>query len=98
MQLKEKQGYVYIMTNKKNNVFYAGVTSDLHKRVYEHKHKMVDGFSKKYNVNKLVYYEIGDNIESAIAREKQIKAGSRKKKIKLIESLNPEYKDLYYEL
>jgi len=81
-----------------DTVIYAGVTSNLQKRIYEHKEKMVDGFTKKYNVDKLVYYETFDNIEDAISREKQIKAGSRKKKIDLINSINPDYKDLYYEL
>lgn len=93
-----KQGYVYIMMNKRNSVIYTGVTSDLQKRIYEHKHKLIDGFSKKYNVNKLVYYEVSDNIESAITREKQIKGGSREKKIKLIKIINPEFRDLYDEI
>jgi putative endonuclease len=66
--------------------------------VYEHKQKLIDGFTKKYNVNKLVYYEIFDDIECAISREKQIKGGSKAKKVKLIESMNPGYKDLYYEI
>lgn len=86
------------MTNRMDTVIYAGVTSCLKKRIYEHKEKTIDGFTKKYNVNKLVYYEVFDNIEEAILREKQIKAGSRKKKIDLINSLNPGFKDLYYEL
>lgn len=86
------------MTNKVNTVIYTGVTSDLQKRVYEHKEKMVEGFTKRYNVNKLVYYELADTIEEAIAREKKIKGGSRKKKIDLINSMNPNFKDLYYEL
>jgi len=93
-----KQGYVYLMTNKRNTVIYTGVTSDLQKRVYEHKQKLIEGFTKKYNINRLVYYEVADDIESAIDREKQIKAGSRKKKIDLIKSINPEFKDLYDEL
>lgn len=96
--MREKTGYVYILTNVSDEIIYTGVTSNLAKRVYEHKEKMVDGFTKKYNVNKLVYYEVFDNIESAIEREKQIKAGSRKKKIDLIESINSAYKDLYYGL
>ena len=96
--MREKTGYVYILTNVSDEIIYTGVTSSLAKRVYEHKEKMVEGFTKKYNVNKLVYYEVFDNIESAIEREKQIKAGSRKKKIDLIESINPAYKDLYYGL
>jgi len=94
----EKQGYVYMMTNKMNTVIYTGVTSDLQKRIYEHKEKMVGGFTKKYNLNKLVYYEVFDDIKSAITREKQIKAGSRQKKIDLISKMNPEFKDLYDEL
>jgi putative endonuclease len=93
-----KQGFVYIMTNKNNTTLYTGVTSDLIKRVYEHKEKLVKGFTTKYNINKLVYYEISDNIESAITREKQIKAASRQKKIDLISSINKEWKDLYDEI
>ncbi len=93
-----KKGYVYIMTNPANTVLYTGVTSDLKKRVYEHKHKLVKGFTKKYNVIKLVYYEIHADMLTAIEREKQIKAGSRRKKIALIESMNPEWKDLYEDI
>ncbi len=93
-----KQAYVYIMTNKRNTVLYTGVTSNLIKRVYEHKEKLVEGFTKKYNIEKLVYYEVFDDITNAIMREKQIKAGSRKKKIELIESMNKDWKDLYEEL
>jgi putative endonuclease len=96
--MREKGGYVYILTNDSNKVLYTGVTSDLVKRVYEHKEKMVEGFTKKYNVDKLVYYEVSDGIEEAILREKQIKAGSRQKKIDLIKSTNPSFKDLYYGL
>ena len=91
----DKQYYVYIMTNKNNTVLYTGVTSDLRRRVYEHKHKMSKGFTKKYNIVKLVYYEILQDPYYAIAREKQIKGGSRKKKIELINSINSEWKDLY---
>jgi putative endonuclease len=94
----KREAYVYIMTNKRNTVLYTGVTSNLIKRVYEHKEKLVKGFTKKYNINKLVYYEVFDDITNAISREKQIKAGSRKKKIELIESINKEWKDLYPEL
>ena len=86
------------MTNKSNKVIYTGVTSNLIKRIYEHKEKLVEGFTEKCKVNKLVYYEVSEGIEAAIFREKQIKGGSRKKKIKLIESMNPAFKDLYYEL
>ena len=94
----DTQCYVYIMTNKHNTVLYTGVTNDLIRRVYEHKEKLVKGFTKKYNVNKLVYYEIADEIYYAIEREKQIKGGSRQKKIDLILSMNPEWKDLYNTL
>jgi putative endonuclease len=86
------------MTNKLNRVLYTGVTSDLEKRVYEHKSKLVEGFTKKYNVNKLIYYEVFDDVNDAIVREKQIKAGSRQKKIDLISSINPSWKDLSIEL
>jgi putative endonuclease len=96
--MKEKQGYVYLMMNKHNTVIYTGVTSDLVKRVYEHREGLVDGFTKKYNVKKLVYYEIANEIEIAIEREKQIKAGSRKKKVDLIKSMNPTFKDLYSDI
>ena len=90
-----KQFYIYIMTNKHNTVLHIGVTNDLKKRVYEHKEKLVDGFSKKYNINKLVYYEIFDSSCSATIREKQIRSRSRQKKINLIRTLNPEWDDLY---
>jgi putative endonuclease len=96
--MHEKHSYVYILTNSSDKVLYTGVTSNLIKRVYEHKEKIVEGFTKRYNIDKLVYYEVFDDIESAIEREKQIKAGSRKKKIDLIKSMNPAYKDLYYGL
>ncbi len=93
-----KEYYIYIMTNKRNTVLYTGVTNDLIKRVYEHKSKLVEGFTKKYNINKLVYFEMYENPSEAIAREKQIKAGSRQKKINLINSMNLEWKDLYLEI
>jgi putative endonuclease len=89
-----KQYYVYIMTNKGNRVLYTGVTNDLQRRVYEHKNKLVKGFTKKYNVIKLVFYEVCNDIESAILREKQIKGWLRTKKIALVESMNPEWRDL----
>ena len=89
-----KQYYVYIMTNKTNRVLYTGVTNDLERRVYEHKEKLVKGFTKKYNVNKLVFHEICADIEGAIAREKQIKGWLRRKKVALIESVNSEWRDL----
>ncbi len=93
-----RKGYVYILFNKKNGTLYVGVTSDLVKRVYEHKNKFVDGFTKKYSVDKLGYYEVFDNILQAIEREKQLKAGNRKKKIELIEKFNPKWIDLYSEI
>lgn len=86
------------MTNISNTVFYTGLTSDLIARTYQHKQKIVSGFTKKYNLNKLVYYEIFNQAIEAINREKQIKGGSRKKKIDLIRSMNPDFKDLYDEL
>ncbi|KKT90593.1 MAG: Excinuclease ABC subunit C [Candidatus Jorgensenbacteria bacterium GW2011_GWA2_45_13] len=82
------------MANKVNTVLYTGVTSNLPRRIYEHKNKVVEGFTKRYNIIKLVYYEIFDDPETAIRREKQIKSGSRKKKVDLIMSMNPEFNDL----
>jgi putative endonuclease len=93
--MREKVGYVYIMTNRNDTIIYTGVTSDLKRRVYEHREGKVEGFTKKYNIKKLVYYEVADRIETAIAREKQLKAGSRKRKIDLIKSKNPGFDDLY---
>jgi len=92
------QYYVYIMTNKHNIVLYVGFTNDLKRRIYQHKTKQAISFTKKYNVDKLVYYETCDNVKEAITREKQLKGGSRKKKVDLIESCNPEWQDLYYEI
>ena len=86
------------MASKKYGTLYVGVTSDLKKRVLEHKNNAVDGFTKKYKVHTLVYYEFGESIEGAIMREKQIKGGSRKDKINLIERSNPEWKDIFDSL
>ena len=86
--------YVYLLTNKNNNVLYTGVTNDLERRVYEHRNKIVEGFTKRYNVTKLVYFETTQDIKSAIAREKQIKGWKREKKNILIESINLLWKDL----
>lgn len=86
------------MTNKRNTVLYTGITSDLRRRVYEHKEKLVEGFTKKYNINKLVYFEIFQDAYGAIAREKQIKGGSRLKKINLVRRVNPFWEDLYSKL
>jgi len=90
----ERQYYVYIMTNPRNNVLYTGVTNNLNRRVQEHRDKTVPGFTKKYNVTKLVFAEAFSTALEAITREKQIKAGSRQKKIALIEGINPLWADL----
>lgn len=89
---------VYIVTSIKNTVLYTGVTHSLINRIHQHKEKQLSGFTKRYNVLKLVYYEFHSDIRDAITREKQIKAGSRKKKIALIESINPSWKDLYFDI
>ncbi len=89
----EKSYYVYIMTNR-SKTLYTGVTNNLERRVFEHKYKLIPGFTKKYNITRLVYFEEGTDIDSAIMREKQIKGWLRKKKIDLIEKENPEWKDL----
>jgi putative endonuclease len=86
------------MTNAHNTVIYSGVTNNLARRVYEHKNGLGGIFTKKYNINKLVYYEVGNDVNAALAREKQIKGGSRKKKIDLVNSVNPEWKDLFDEI
>ena len=96
--MQNRRSFIYILTNKYNRVLYTGVTSDLKKRVWEHREKLVDGFTKRYNVTKLVYYEVFADIRDAITREKQIKAGSRQKKIDLIVGMNPEWRDLYEDL
>jgi len=88
-----RQYYVYIMTNR-SKTLYTGVTNDIERRVYEHKQKLVDGFTKRYNLTMLVYYETTDDVRSAIRREKQIKGWLRRKKVMLIESVNPEWRDL----
>ncbi|MBU4483903.1 GIY-YIG nuclease family protein [bacterium] len=89
-----KHYYVYIMTNLRNTVLYTGVTSNLGKRVYEHKNKLIEGFTKRYNVTKLVYFVETNDIEMAIEKEKQIKGWLKKKKIDLINSVNPKWVDL----
>ena len=95
--MSNKQYCVYIMTNTHNTVLYTGVTNHLQRRVLEHRAGTGSAFTKKYNAHKLVYFECGDDVNAAIFREKQIKAGSRKRKIDLIKSINPEWKDLYEE-
>ena len=88
-----KQYYVYIMTNS-SRTLYTGVTDDLIRRVYEHKSKLIEGFTKKYNITRLVHYEITSDVQAAIQREKQIKGWLRKKKVALIEAANPGWQDL----
>lgn len=90
-----KQYYIYLLTNKHNNVLYIGVTNNLIRRIYEHKNKLQKGFTEKYHIDRLVYYEIYDDIVHAIMREKQIKGWSRKKKNEIITQFNPKWKDLY---
>jgi putative endonuclease len=91
-----RQYYVYIMTNA-TRTLYIGVTNDLVRRVYEHKQKLADGFTKKYNITMLMYYEETTDVESAIAREKQLKGWRRSRKIELMEEFNPQWKDLSLE-
>ena len=94
----EKTFYVYIMTNAHNRVLYTGFTNDLVRRIFEHKEGLADGFTKRYNLHKLVYYEAIEDAYAGISREKQIKAGSRAKKLALINLSNPEWRDLYEEI
>jgi len=93
-----KQCYIYIMTNQHNTVLYTGMTNDLKRRVYEHRIGHGGGFTSRYHVTRLVYYEICQDVNAAIAREKQIKAGSRQRKLDLIEEMDPEWADLYESL
>lgn len=96
--MSKKSYYTYLLTNKRNTVIYTGMTNDLIRRVWEHKEKVTEGFTSRYNVNKLVYFEKYPTAQAAIDREKQIKAGSREKKIDLINEMNPGWKDLYEQL
>lgn len=93
--MDEKLPCVYILASKRNGTLYVGVTSNLPRRVWQHKNGVVEGFTKKYRVHNLVWYEVHDAMESAILREKQIKGGSRARKMALIEALNPDWQDLY---
>jgi len=93
-----KQFYVYILASKRNGTLYTGITSDLVQRVWQHKNNIIEGFSQKYNVKILVFYEVHDNSESAIVREKQIKKWRRAWKLQLIEKMNPQWRDLYEEI
>ena len=88
-----KDYFVYIMTNR-SGTLYTGVTSDLERRVYQHKHKLIPGFTSRYRINKLIFYEMTSNVEAAIAREKQIKGWLRKKKLALVATINAEWRDL----
>ena len=94
----QKYYCVYIITNFQNTVLYTGVTGNLVARIYHHKNKSVSSFSSRYNLNKLVYYEVYEDVNLAIAREKQLKAGNRQRKIDLIKNFNPKWKDLYGSL
>ena len=96
--MQNRQSFVYLAANKLNTVLYAGVTNDLVRRGYEHRNDLVKGFTSKYKVHKIVYYEVFEDINEAIKREKQIKGGSRQKKLELIRKMNPEFKDLYEEI
>ncbi len=93
-----KTFFVYIMTNPRKTVLYTGVTNDLARRVYEHKERRAPSFASRYNVTDLIYYEVAETAEAAIAREKQVKAGSRRRKIELIRRMNPTWRDLSGEL
>jgi putative endonuclease len=95
--MKDYNFYVYILANWNDEVMYIGMTNNLERRLYEHKNKLVDGFTKKYNVNKLVYYEHGTDVHAALAREKEIKKGRREKKNNLVVTMNPTWKDLSLE-
>ena len=92
--MQEKSYYVYLLTNWNNRVMYVGVTNNLERRIYEHKNKLVKGFTEKYNVNKLVYFEVTGDVMAAIAREKEIKKWRREKKDALVNATNPEWVDL----
>ncbi len=93
-----KSYYVYILANERNGTLYVGVTNNLVRRIYEHKEGLADGFTKKYNIKMLVYYEITESIESAIKREKNIKAWQRAWKLRIIEEMNPDWDDLYIKI
>jgi putative endonuclease len=93
-----KQPAVYIMASRRNGTLYTGVTSNVKQRAWQHREGVVDGFTKRYGCKMLVWYELGDTMEAAILREKQIKAGSRAKKLALIEAMNPDWRDLFEEI
>jgi putative endonuclease len=97
-QKMNKQFYVYILTKKRNSTFYVGMISNLPKRVWEHKNEVADGFTKEHNIKMLVYYEVFDNSEEAIKREKRLKKWNRSWKMKVIEEMNPDWRDLYEDI
>ena len=92
------QPYVYILASRRNGTLYVGVTSDLVKRIWEHKNNVVEGFTRRYGVHRLVWYEIHETISAAIAREKAIKEWRRRWKLELIEEMNPDWRDLYMDI
>jgi putative endonuclease len=92
------QPAVYLIANRRQGAIYTGVTSDLVRRIWQHREGIIDGFSKRYGCKRLVWYELHGTMEGAIAREKQIKGGSRRKKLALIEASNPDWRDLYFEI
>ena len=96
--MKQPKYYLYIMTNRRNTVLYKGVTNDLARRVHEHRQRLVSGFSNHYRTSKLVYYEVFEDAENANQRERQIKGGSRRKKVELIELANASWRDLFGEV
>lgn len=96
--MKEQQYYVYILAKGRNSTFYTGFTENLVKRVYEHKNELADGFTKKYGVKELVYYEIHNDYETALNREKRLKKWNRPWKMRLIEDMNPNWQDLYEQI
>ena len=96
--MRPRQYYVYILTNRRDGVMYTGMTNDLKRRVFEHKRQEGGGFAKRYNIDRLGYFEVFSDPQSAIVREKQIKAGPRRRKVELVEGVNPQWQDLYDEL
>jgi putative endonuclease len=93
--MRDRQYFVYIMTNKSKTAIYTGMTNDLYGRVFQHKQKFVHGYTSQHNIDRLVYFEVGESVESIIAREKQIKSWKRQKKIDLVNTVNPKWEDLY---
>jgi putative endonuclease len=96
--MQNKTPCVYILASSRNGTLYVGVTSDLQRRIHQHKSGAIEGFTKKYNIHSLVYFEVAETMDVAIAREKQLKGGSRQKKIALIEAANPQWRDISHDL